>query len=179
LAITLYQKLANEFHAPLTGRRAAAGLARIRAHGHPQATLPDDFPALRARAESYRVSGQLSQAWQLLQHIADIGSDVTHIANWASDRLSSFAWSTRQWDTLETHYEHAYSDEEDADVAWYAYRAAARGGHYARAKKWIDLGQQKHASHRRWRRNGETIARTLLVGRDYAAAANAFDTLAV
>jgi hypothetical protein len=177
-AASLLRSLYTSFEAPLTGRRAQRGLRRLRQAGIASAEEPNDLPSLRTRAESLRISGQLREAWRAFQDLAARASDLPSLARWVDDRRSAFAWRAREWDVLEDHYQQAYAEDADADVAWYAYRAAARGGRYARAKSWIDIGLSEHASHRRWRRNTEAIARTLLVGRDYGAAATVFDELA-
>lgn len=177
-AIRPLQKLAVEHEAPLTGRVAEELLAELRAAGHEGAVVPDDTASLKTRAVSLREARRKDAAWEAFEELVRRSADDPELARWVEDAAEAFGWRTHRWDFLADLYLRRYQAHGAPADAWNHYRALDRGGRAAEAGAWALQAQKKHAQDRHWRGKEEVVARTLLLGGDYAAARDQLDRVA-
>lgn len=177
-AVDRLQDLAVSYNAPLTGRVAEELLQELAAAGVAEAELPSDTLSLKTRAISLRDTKRKDEAWAAFEELVERSADDPDLAEWCAQSVERFAWRTHRWDALADFYAAQYQEEGRAEDAWGAYQARSRGGEYAQAAEWAELGQAKHGGTREWRRKEEDIGRTLLLARDYPAARDQFDAVA-
>ena len=148
------------------------------AQGVPGTALPDDVAFLQARAISLRRASRLDAAWAVYEELAKRAEDDPKLARWVQAEAEVFGWRCRQWDFLAKWYGDQYADRPTAELAWDRFRVLERGGRFEEAIAQAKVGLARHGSSKEWRRKEEALARTYMLGGDYAGARDLLDQTA-
>jgi soluble lytic murein transglycosylase-like protein len=177
-AVRPLRDLSAVHSAPLTGRVAEELLQELAANEVPGAGDEVDVSALMQRAVSLRDAKRYDEAWRLFQELQSRSDDSPSLRAWVQGSAERFGWRCHKWDFLHEMYSAAYAERPDGDLAWNAYRVAARGGRFADAIEWAKIGRTKHGKTRSWSRKEEDLGRTFMLGGAYEEARDLFDTVA-
>ena len=173
-AVPELQALALDYSYPTTRTAALAKLAELAEAGQ-RVELVDDDASRQRRAMSALRAHEFALARQLQAQLQ--GSEDPAVRAWVEEQRETFGWRTRSYRDLADLFIERYAASPDPETCWMAHRALFRGGFFLEAAQWGERGMSEHASHYRWRRASDDLARSWMMAGEEAKAIAIWDRL--